>query len=162
MIFNLRLRYDNSEEAVCQRQAFLRQKKIGICDIVEACTRERIDASDLGMRDIQLRDIMRQIALHPTLHTLVFTGGNSKNGPEYLFRRQLHDHGLRLSCIKEESPRLHRFSFDNREITTISLISPSNTANRSIGSSDLYKRRRIEDPGYTTFDYRLEQYRGVF
>jgi len=44
-IHNLNLRYDNSQEAIKQRQDFLIQHKIGVCDIVESCEREKIDAS---------------------------------------------------------------------------------------------------------------------
>jgi hypothetical protein len=46
--------------------------------------------------------------------------------------------------------------------TTISLTSPSNAANRAIGSSALYKRRKTENPSYTTFDFRVDQYGKVF
>jgi G:T/U-mismatch repair DNA glycosylase len=162
VIFHLNLRYDNSEEAVSQRQAFLRREEIGICDIVESCYRDRIDASDLGMRDIRLRDIIAQLVLHSTLHTLVFTGGNSKNGPEYLFRRQLQNHGIQLRCIDLNPPRVHRFSYAGREITTISLTSPSNAANRAIGGSSVYKLRKKENPAFSTFDFRVEQYKNVF
>ena len=161
-IFNLALRYDNSEAAVNQRLAFLRREKLGICDIVQSCFRDKMDASDLGMKDIHLRDIIGQIALHPTLETLIFTGGNSKNGPEYLFRRQLRNHGLRLYSISHKPPRMHRFSFGDREITTISLTSPSNAANMAIGGNSLYKLRKKENPAYSTFDFRLDQYKKVF
>ncbi len=161
-IFNLALRYDNSEEAVNQRLTFLRREKLGICDIVESCFRDKMDASDLGMKDIQLRDIIGQIALHATLQTLIFTGGNSKNGPEYLFRRQLRNHGLRLNNISHKPPRVHRFSFGDRGITTISLTSPSNAANMAIGGNSLYKLRKNENPAYSTFDFRVDQYKKVF
>lgn len=163
VIFDLSLRYDNSTEAVIQREKFLIREKIGICDIVESCYREKIDASDLGMRNIHLRDIIAQIDLHPTLHTLLFTGGNSKNGPEYLFRRQLQGYGLHLRPIGGYlRPRRHEFSYAGREITTVSLTSPSKAANRAIGSSDLYKLRKKENPAFTPFDFRIEQYKGVF
>ncbi len=161
-IFGLALRYDPSAEAVSQRQAFLRRSGLGICDIVESCRREKIDASDLGMREIVLRDLLAQLDLHPTIDTLIFTGGNSKNGPEYLFRRQLRDHGPRLHCVSRETPREHRFVYADRTISTISLISPSNAANRAIGGSRLYKLRKKEDPAFTPFDFRMEQYRKVF
>ncbi len=161
-IYNLGLLYDNSREAVRQRQHFLTANKIGICDIVESCSRDKIDASDLGMYDIRQRDILSQIAMHPGLNTLIFTGGNSKNGPEYLFRQQLQSHGLALHNISSQPPRIHRFIFAERQIATISLTSPSNTANRAIGSSPLYKQRKKDDPTFSTFDFRVEQYRKVF
>ncbi len=161
-IFHLSFRYDNSAEAVRERQDFLRREKLGICDIVESCRREKIDASDLGMADIRLRDIVEQLMIHTRVETLLFTGGNSRNGPEYLFRQLLRSYGLQLRRIAGETPRVHRFSYADREITTISLISPSNAANMAIGSNPLYKQRRKDNPAYSTFDFRVEQYKKVF
>ena len=161
-IFQLSLRYDNSQVAVKERQDFLIREKCGICDIVESCRRSKIDASDLGMKDIRLRNIISRLQLHPTISTLIFTGGNTRNGPEYLFRQQLKDLGLKLHPVSSDVPRIHQFTLQNRIITTISLTSPSNAANRAIGSTSLYKKRKKENPAFTTFDFRVEQYRKVF
>ncbi|MBT8204364.1 MAG: uracil-DNA glycosylase family protein, partial [Eudoraea sp.] len=49
-IFELDLVYETIPFAVEQRKAFLKRRKIGICDIVAAADREKIDASDLGMQ----------------------------------------------------------------------------------------------------------------
>ena len=162
IIYNLSLRYDNSVEAVDQRKQFLIRERMGICDIVASCRREKLDSSDLGMRDIELRDILTQLLQHGSLSTLIFAGGNSKNGPEYLFRKQLIENGLSLDCVKNTIPREHQFNFEDRTIRTISLTSPSNAANRSIGATQLYKQRKQQNPDYTTLDFRVEQYRTVF
>lgn len=161
-IFQLALRYDNSREAVKERQDFLFRQNIGICDIVESCRRQKIDASDLGMMEIRQRNILRQLQLHPTIKVLIFTGGNSKNGPEYLFRRQLKDAGLKLQRIGDDVPRRHQFYYIDKAYTTISLTSPSNAANRAIGSNALYKKRKKVNSHFTPFDFRIEQYRQVF
>lgn len=161
-IFSLSLRYDNSFEAVEERKTFLRREHIGICDIVASCKRYKIDASDLGMHAITLRDILFQLRKHPSLSTIIFTGGNSKNGPEFFFRKQLKENNLELTCIDNTVPRKHTFFYGQRAITTLSLTSPSNAANRAIGSMPLYKMRKAMIPHYTTFDFRVEQYRQVF
>lgn len=161
-IFRLDLRYDNSHEAVNQRKQFLAREKLGICDIVASCQREKIDASDLGMQDIQLRNIFAQLKKHPTITRLLFTGGRSRNGPEYLFRRQCSDNDIPLLCTSPEPPKEHTFAYRGRTITTVSLISPSNAANMAIGSTALYKSRKKENPAYSTFDFRVDQYRKIF
>ena len=114
------------------------------------------------MKDITLRDIIVQLELHPSIHTLIFTGGNSKNGPEYLFRKQLKKYGLHLDCLQGTIPRIHKVAWNNHRIRTITLTSPSSAANRAIGSNQLYKERKLNDPSYTVFQFRLEQYRTVF
>lgn len=161
-IFRLQLRFDNSLEAVEQRKRFLIWQRLGICDIVASCMRDKIDASDIGMSDIKLRDILTQLKKHRELNTIIFTGGNSKNGPEYLFRKQLKENGLQLQCTRDLIPRRHSFVYASKEITTIALTSPSNAANRAIGSTSHYKRQKAKNPRYTTFDYRVEQYQEVF
>lgn len=161
-IFHLSFRYDNSAEAVRQRQEFLRRQRLGICDIVESCRREKINASDLGMTDIRLRNIVEQIELHSSIETLVLTGGNTRNGPEFLLRRLLRAHGLQLRCVVRETPREHRFSLGDRVISTVSLTSPSNAANMAIGGNPLYKQRKKDNPAYSTVDYRIDQYKKIF
>jgi G:T/U-mismatch repair DNA glycosylase len=160
-IFHLGLSYDNSRRAVKERQDFLIREKLGICDIVHSCRRSKIDASDLGMTEIRLRNIAAQLQLHPTIRMLIFTGGNSNNGPEYLFRRQLKSHDVKLAPVSHDIPRIHQFTLGSKVYTTVSLTSPSNAANRAIGSTSLYKKRKKEDPAYTTFNFRVEQYRKI-
>lgn len=161
-IYNLNLLFNNSSDAVLQRKEFLIKHKIGICDIVDSCKREKIDASDLGMSDVKLRDILGYIKKYKNIETLIFTGGNSKNGPEYFLRQILKKENIKYTLISKEIPKVHSFTYDNRVIKTISLTSPSNAANRYIGSNALYKKRRLENKNYTTFDFRVEQYEKVF
>ena len=161
-IFNHTWVYDNSEKAINQRKDFLIKNKIGFCDIVDSCVREKIDASDLGMSQVRLRDILGYIKKYETIKTIIFTGGNSKNGPEYFFRKVLKDNNLKYNVISNEIPRVHEFTYHQRVIQTISLTSPSNAANRAIGANLKYKKEKKLNPSYSTFDFRVEQYGGVF
>lgn len=181
-IHNLGLRYDNFQEAIDQRKTFLIKHKIGICDIVASCTREKMDASDLGMKNIKLRDIIDYLKQYPNIETLLFTGGNGKNGPEYFFRRHLKDYNLKLQLLHNEVPRVHQFTLchseqseeskndamskyqdsyrnDNRIIKTVSLTSGSGAANISISRLPLYKQLKAKNPKFNTFDFRVMQYR---
>ena len=162
VIHNLNLRYDNSQEAVEERKQFLIQHKIGVCDIVDSAERDKIDASDLGMRNIKLRDVIGYLKQFPRVDTLLFTGGNSKNGPEYFFRRHLKDYNLKLELVSKEVPRIHQLLLDDRIIKTVSLTSGSGAANISIGSMPLYKQLKAKNPKFNTFDFRVMQYREFF
>ncbi len=161
-IFNLDLVYDNSDFAIEQRRKFLIERKIGVCDMVASCTREKIDASDLGMQDPQLRDLIAILKQNPSIHTLLFTGGNSKNGPEYFFRKHAKSYGIKIDVVNNEIPRIHQFQLENRSIKTVSLTAPSGAANRSIGSLDYYKQEKQKNPAYTTLDFRVVQYTPYF
>ncbi len=163
-IFDLNLPFETSEEAIAKRKAFLVENQIGICDIVASAKREKIDASDLGMRDVQLRDLISILEIHPAITTLLFMGGNSKNGPEFFFRKLLKKYDLGLSVVSSEVPRIHEFPLPNsqRLIRTISLIAPSGAANRAVGSLVAYKDMKNRSPGLNTIDFRINQYRPYF
>ncbi|NND09734.1 MAG: uracil-DNA glycosylase family protein [Flavobacteriaceae bacterium] len=159
-IHDLGLRYDNSQEAIDQRKSFLITHQIGVCDIVESAQREKIDASDLGMKNIELRDLVGYLRKYPSIETLLFIGGNSMNGPEYFFRRHLKQYNNSLELINGNTPRIHQFLLDgSRIIKTVSLTSSSGAANRSIGSNKEYQRLKNENPRFSTFDFRVRQYR---
>ncbi|MAN59717.1 MAG: DNA glycosylase [Flavobacteriaceae bacterium] len=163
-IFELNLDYETTQKAVMQRKKFLESRHIGICDIVASAQREKIDASDLGMQQVELRDLVAILNTHESVSTLLFTGGNSKNGPEYFFRRLLKSYGIRLVEISEEVPRVHQFQLPQggRTITTVSLTAPSGAANRAVGSLPAYKKMKSENPNSTTLDFRIAQYRPYF
>lgn len=169
-IHNLNFRYDNSEKAIEQRKQFLIKNKIGVCDIVASCEREKIDASDLGMSNVKLRDIVGYLKEYPNIKTILFTGGNSKNGPEYFFRRHLRDYKLKLELVTNEVPRIHQFQLpviesetkqsakSERIIKTVSLTSASGAANISISKLPLYQQLKTRNPEFNTFDFRVMQY----
>lgn len=161
-IYNLKLNYDNSSEAIIQRKKFLIKHNIGICDIVESCNREKIDASDIGMLDVNLRDILTYIKEYKNIETIIFTGGYCKNSPEYFLKQILKNNRINYIQTKNEIPKESIFEFQNRKIKTISLTSPSNAANRSIGANDKYKENKRANKEYSTFDFRYEQYKKIF
>lgn len=180
-IFSLGLTYENTQIAVQQRKNFLLANNIGICDIVASAKRAKVDASDLGMQEIELRDVIGYLRNYPKVDTLLFTGGNSKNGPEYFFRRHLKTYGLQLTLVDNDVPRIHQFELPlsvgpsaqdtpgeglnglkPRIIKTVSLTAPSGAANRAVGSMDAYKRMKDRNPKFNTLDFRVLQYKMFF
>lgn len=163
-IFQLDLDFETTGRAIRQRQDFLNKQGIGICDMVASAKRDKIDASDLGMRDVELRDLIKVLEEYPTVQTLLFTGGNSKNGPEYFFRKLLKSYKIRLQKISDEVPRIHEFRHPstNKKIRTVTLIAPSGAANRAVGSLETYKRLKKQYPEMTTVDFRVLQYKDYF
>ncbi len=166
-IFDLNLKYETTDYAAQQRKEFLLKQKIGVCDIVRSAKREKVDASDLGMLHIKLRNLVGYLKEYPNIDTLLFTGGNSKNGPEYFFRRHLKEHGLALKEVSAVVPRIHEFELEGgkdggRKVKTVSLTAPSGAANRAIGSMDAYKKMKDQNPDFTTLEFRVMQYEAFF
>ncbi|RDY58145.1 uracil-DNA glycosylase family protein [Flagellimonas nanhaiensis] len=161
-IFGLGLKFETTMEAVAQRKNFLLEQKIGVCDIVHSAERQKIDASDLGMQNVKLRDLVGYLKKYPNLETVLFMGGNSKNGPEYFFRKQLKEYKLPLEVISDTVPRIHQVEIDGRIVKTVSLTAPSGAANRAVGSLQLYKDLKNKNPEFNTLDFRVMQYRDFF
>ncbi|MAZ27540.1 MAG: DNA glycosylase [Cytophagaceae bacterium] len=161
-IFGLDLKFENTYAAIKQREDFLIHNHIGICDMVASAERQKIDASDVGMQQVQLRDLVHYLRQHRQVKTLLFTGGNSKNGPEYFFRQNARAHGLKLKIKHDQVPRIHTIDIDGRTVKTVSLTAPSGSANRAIGSMPLYKKLKAQDPSFTTMDFRVMQYAPFF
>ncbi|MGJ8735158.1 uracil-DNA glycosylase family protein [Zobellia laminariae] len=163
-IFELGLVYENTHLAIEQRKNFLLSNKIGVCDIVQAAERDKVDASDLGMQNVQLRDLVHYLELYPNLKTILFMGGNSKNGPEYFFRRLLKPLDLKMKTISDQVPRIYELQLpkSKRKIRTVSLTAPSGAANRAVGSLDSYKQMKAADANFNTLDFRVMQYRDFF
>jgi G:T/U-mismatch repair DNA glycosylase len=163
-IFELNLTFETTDEAIKQREQFLLKRGIGICDMVDSAKREEINATDLGLQDAKLRDLIGVLEEHPKIDTLLFTGGNSKNGPEYFFRRHLKKYELKLRRVSSETPRIHRFQVpkDGRIVKTVSLTAPSGSANRAVGSMDFYKKMKAKNPEFTAIDFRVLQYKPYF
>jgi len=165
--FGLNLKFETTTEAIEQRKQFLMARKIGICDIVQSAERSKIDASDLGMQNIKLRNLISYLQEYPNVETLLFTGGNSKNGPEYFFRQHLKQYQIKLEVISDQVPRIHQFILPSekksqRIIKTVSLTAPSGAANRAVGSLSAYKHMKAKNPSFTTLDFRMLQYAPFF
>ncbi len=163
-IFGLNLKFETTAEAISQREHFLKKRGIGICDMVASAKREKIDASDVGMMKVELRDLVAILQKNPKIDTLLFTGGNSKNGPEYFFRRNLKEYDIPLKLVSNNIPRIHTFQLpqSRKIIKTVSLIAPSGSANRAVGSLSAYKRMKEKFPEKTTVDFRVDLYKPYF
>ncbi|NLP59109.1 uracil-DNA glycosylase family protein [Lutibacter sp. B1] len=163
-LFNLNLHFETTSFAIQQRKDFLLKNNIGICDIVESCERKNIDASDLGMENIKLRNLLFYLSEFQKVETLLLTGGNSKNGPEYHLRKLLKKENIPFVQIASETPKIHQFKLPNskRIIKAVSLTAPSGSANRAVGSNLQYKLIKKQNPKFNTFDFRVMQYKKYF
>lgn len=163
-IFGLDLKFETTAEAIFQRESFLIKRGIGVCDMVASAKREKVDASDIGMKDVELRDLVKVLQKHSKIDTLLFTGGNSKNGPEYFFRRNLKAYNIKMEVTSNKMPRIHTFQLPDsgRMVKTVSLMAPSGSANRAVGGLDSYKKMKAKNPKFTAIDFRVAQYKPFF
>ncbi len=98
----------------------------------------------------------------------------AKTGQNIFFRKHLKEHNIQLEIVSNEVPRIHQFNLtvisnerseeksQSRIIKTISLTAPSSSANRAIGSMNLYKLLKQQNTNFNTFDFRVLQYEEHF
>jgi len=69
-----------------------------------------------------------------------------------------------LKVVSNVVPRIHEFVHPktNKKLRTVSLTAPSGAANRAVGSLDLYKKLKNQNPDFNTLDFRVMQYREFF
>lgn len=158
-IYNLDLKYENSNFAINQRLDFLKKNQFGICDIVESCTKTKLDASDKSMQDIKLRDILGYLKKFPNIDKIFFTGKSSINSPFYFFKKVLKENNIKFEIVENNILKVHKFSFLDRNIFTFSLISPSNAANKAIASNKIYKYKKSLKEDFSIFDFRVFEYK---
>jgi len=162
-IFGISFLYENTELAIQQRIHFLTRNKIGVCDMVECAFRDKINALDSGIQNATLRPVLPILIKNPTINRILFTGGNSKNGPEYFFRKHIAAYPkIKLERENTTAPRIHTFTIGDRTVKTVSLIAPSGSANRAVGSIPLYKEMKAKNPSFNTIDFRVLQYASFF
>ncbi len=68
---------------------FLIKHKIGVCDIVESCERSKIDASDLGMKNIKLRNLMGYLKIIQILTPYYLLAETVKTDPNIFLENTL-------------------------------------------------------------------------
>lgn len=162
-VFEVELEVQDVNKARIQREKLLREHHIGVCDMIEYCYREKIDASDIGIQNPTFRPIISLLKEHKSITKLLFTGGFSKNGPAYFFKQKLKEFPeIKLIEVDKGTPKIHKFELGGRTIQTIALTAPSGAANRAIGSMDLYKELKAKNPKMTTIDFRVLQYKPHF
>lgn len=161
-IFNLNLRFETTQIAIDERKTFLSNYKIGICDLVAQCERDKIDASDKGMTKIVYRDLLGYLKSNTSIKKLLLTSGISKNGVEFLLKKYLKSKDITFHKIISTTPKIHYFKLEHRKIETITLTAPSGSANIAIGSNQDYKLMKQKNPEFNTFEFRILQYKKYF
>ena len=64
--------------------------------------------------------------------------------------------------LSHQKLALRGVEMNSRIIKTVSLTSASGAANRAVGSIPLYRKLKSENPTFTTFDFRVLQYKAFF
>lgn len=150
LIYNRPLSFAWTNEAVDQRKELLGDIRLGITDIIAACTTEGGAADHAITIHSKNEGIFKILEDNPAINTLFFTSGSAINGADRL-TMQLLTTQMRISKVKivqKINPKIRTLQFHEktgivREMKSITLYSPSPLAKRG-GVTDQIRRDQYE------------------
>jgi G:T/U-mismatch repair DNA glycosylase len=139
-LYNLELKFENTDEAIEQRKDFLDSINVGITDIVDSCIHKNNSASDKNLENINCKNLKELLKTNEQIDTLIYTSTFVKTLVNRYFKTYHHS-------IKNES-RKFKLKIDIKDYDVIILYSPSPQALRG-----------MKEDGTTT---RKNQYENTF
>lgn len=131
-ISNIQLEFKNTERAINQRKAFLKEHHIGITDIIESCVHKDGKSDDKSLRDIQYKPIDKLLANYPKIDTLICTSNFVKNKLNNFADEKYHE--------SKEKTRTGTIVINGKKYHVIILYSPSPLALLGMGKDGISKR----------------------
>jgi hypoxanthine-DNA glycosylase len=122
----------NTLEAIEQRKSFLTKHKIGITDIISACSRENLSASDEDLKDLILKDLNQLLIDHPKIDTLIYTS-------EFV-KKQVNKHFNGYHLVDKENKNKQSIKINGKQYDVRILYSPSPSGLRNLGIEGRIKR----------------------
>ena len=133
-VFETKLVYSNTEQAVQQRKDLLKGLKIGITDIVNSCIHVGDSAADSDLKEIKQKDIKSLLQINPAIDTLIYTS-------EFV-KKLMNEHFKNYhSIVDPTNKKKQSVKIDGKEYQVKILYSPSPSALRNLGKGGAEKRK---------------------
>lgn len=132
-VFERKLEYSNTEQAVQQRKDLLKKLKIGITDIVDSCIHSGDSAADSDLKDIEQKDIKSLLQKYPVIDSLIYTS-------EFV-KKLVNEHFKTYHSIDPINRKKQSVKIDGKLYQVKILYSPSPSALRNLGKGGAEKRK---------------------
>lgn len=120
--------YENTENAIKERKQFLKDRNIGITDIIESCIHKNNHSDDNSLKEIINRPLAELLLKYPNINTIICTSD--------FVRREVNKFALRGNkCTKLNKKREGKIIINAKEYNVIVLYSPSRGALRGLGKN---------------------------
>lgn len=133
-VFERKLDYSNTEQAVQQRKDLLKELKIGITDIVDSCLHNGGSAKDSDLKDIEYKDIKSLLQKYPAIDTLIYTS-------EFVKKLMNKHFGTSHSIVDPSNRKKQSVKIGGKEYQVKILYSPSPLALINLGNGGAEKRK---------------------
>jgi len=137
-ISNIDFQKENSDNEIQKRKQFLKEQKIGICDIILKTRRKNDSALDKDLYDIEHLDIVNEIlSKNPQIDTLIYTSEFVKEQMTSLLKNIFKKE---ICHISTDEDKIKKININDKEYKVLILYSPSKNALRGIGKDASEKR----------------------
>lgn len=126
-VFKHTFKYNEGEEAVEERKAFLQSKAIGITDMHEKCYRKNNFSTDENLFPIILKDIFTLLDEHSSIKRMLLTSRTEVFGALGLLKTFFMQKGVPFTDLKKRTDKILEGSFihNGRRIEILIPYSPS-------------------------------------
>ena len=136
-IYNWKLLYNFSTEAVEQRKGLLERLQLAMTDIIESCSTEG-GVTDTSLNDIKIHEgVVAILDRHPGITRLYFTSSSGTINAEKLSLNLLNNKGRisNMEFSQKSAPKIREFTYtdhqrNRRAMQAVTLYSPSPFAKR--------------------------------
>jgi len=132
-LFDEKLAFRNTTEAINQRKKFLEKYGLGITDIVAECIHTNDSAIDNDLAEITRQDLGSLLAKHQSISTLIYTSEFVKKQINALLKTK--------HSIDKNNPKKQTIRIEDKIYQVKILYSPSPMARRYLGSGGDEKRK---------------------
>jgi G:T/U-mismatch repair DNA glycosylase len=132
-VFNQTFRYNKGNKAIEERQALLREKKIGLTDMHQKCYRKNQMSGDEYLFPIETLNIFSLLDQYTSIESLILTSRTDAIGALGLLKTYFLQNGLELEEMKRRNDKIleGNFNHNGKNINIFVPYSPSSrvTAN---------------------------------
>ena len=133
-IYNIDFLKSNTKKAVIQRKKFLKNKKIGITDVIKSCLRENKSASDNKLKKIKPKNLSTLLSSNNCIDTLIYSS-------EFV-KKCMNECLTTRHSIDKNDKKKQRTTINGKEYNVHILYSPSPQALRKMGKNGKIKRKK--------------------
>ena len=127
--------FENTESAIEERKYFLKERRIGITDIVQSCIHKDKKSDDRSLKKIQPKKLDKLLQEYPNIDTLICTSTYVKQLLNTFFANRKY-------LAEQADPRTGTMVINDKEYNVIILYSPSPYALVGMGIGGKEKRKR--------------------
>lgn len=128
---------NDKEKFIAERQAILKQLKVGVTDMGGVIKRLAYDSKDESLEIVEYMEILQILQEHPSIQRIILTSSSGKSSALGWFREYLEKKKIAHVLPKGSKPLHFKIQFNAKDVDVYVLYSPSRRAANRISFDKL-------------------------